>query len=183
MSSGQSFGWISRSPPAVFASQRFLSPVSVAMSTPAGGSGLRAEDRPRPRRLYHCRRFEPQEMTMNQPAQPVQHRDLSRPRQKASLELLLAEHPRCFGICPRSVSANPAFPYSTCRGSGSDLRLWRTANRRRYELDQIKIDFGRIDRSSPHRWAVCRRRRHLCQYAWPNLLNASNRGARRRERR
>ena len=80
--------------------------------------------------------------------QPVGDR---KPR-RAVLERRTAR--RLANICPRSVLAIPAFPYSTCRGSGSDLRLWRTRNRRRFELDQTRINSGGIARSSPHRARV-----------------------------
>ena len=49
---------------------------------------------------------------MNRPAQPVQAPRFISASTEGSLERLLADHPRCVGICPRSVSANPAFPNS-----------------------------------------------------------------------
>ncbi len=72
---------------------------------------------------------------------------LSRPRQKASLELLLAEHPRCFGICLVLFQPIRLFPTRLAEVAAAISACGEQQPSAVRARNQIKIDFGRIDRS------------------------------------
>ena len=81
---------------------------------------------------------------MNRPAQPVRHRDLSRPRQRAPLERLIHCSVEEVHEVPKSLSAPIVLdlyptaidPLPTYRGKSIDRRAWRREARQRLVFDQ-----------------------------------------------